>query len=660
MSFLQPWLLAGLPLIVLPIIIHLINQRRFQTIQWAAMMFLLAAHKMARGYSRLRQLLIMLFRMLAVAGLLFAVARPLASGWIGLAAGGKPDTTIILLDRSPSMQQRGAGTGESKLETGKKQLMAALGMLGSGRYVLIDSITQTPQEIESPQSLSDLANAGATSAPADLPGMLQAAHDYVRDNRAGRTEIWMCSDLAGNDWSADSGRWSSLREAFLAFPQSVRFHLLAYPQPANDVAIRVTDAKRQLTTNGPELYVSLKLTRRGNTTDKVSLPVQFDIQGARSSVTVELVGEETELRDHRIPLDVKRERGWGRVSIPADANPANDDFFFVFDNPPPRKTIVVAEDPQVERPLQLAASISPEAAIVSTAEVLGVDQLSTVDFDQTALVFWQAALPTDDVSERLQKYVDRGGQIVFLPPRNPGSEEFLGMKWGPWQSRDEPWSVETWRGDEDLLSRTLSGAALPVGQLQVFSYCQLTGNATPLATLLGGAPLVSRVPTKRGGVYFWTTTPAIRDSSLATNGVVLYAFVQRALAVGAEVLARARQFDAGPPAADLPETWNRLTESTEGLSTEPTYHRGVYAAEDFLLAVNRPEPEDRASSLEAPRVDELFAGLNFVRVDDQAGNVNSLIQEIWRVFLMAMLIALIAEAALCLPKVARPAVGAPA
>ena len=45
MSFLQPWLLAGLPLISLPLIIHLINKRRYQSIRWAAMMFLLAANR---------------------------------------------------------------------------------------------------------------------------------------------------------------------------------------------------------------------------------------------------------------------------------------------------------------------------------------------------------------------------------------------------------------------------------------------------------------------------------------------------------------------------------------------------------------------------------------------------------------------------------------
>ena len=106
------------------------------------MMFLLAANRMSRGYARLRQWLILLFRMLAIAGLIFAVSRPLASGWLGLAAGGRADTTIILLDRSPSMQQAGPGAAGSKLETGRQQLARTLGTLGSSRWVLIDSASQ--------------------------------------------------------------------------------------------------------------------------------------------------------------------------------------------------------------------------------------------------------------------------------------------------------------------------------------------------------------------------------------------------------------------------------------------------------------------------------------------------------------------------------------
>src|SRR5204863_328928 len=120
MTFLQPILLVALPLVALPVVIHLINQRRYQTIRWAAMIFLLAASRMSRGYAKLRQLLILLFRMVAIAGLVFTVSRPLAGGWLGRAAGGRPDTTIILLDRSPSMRQQGPGTVGSKLEGGRR------------------------------------------------------------------------------------------------------------------------------------------------------------------------------------------------------------------------------------------------------------------------------------------------------------------------------------------------------------------------------------------------------------------------------------------------------------------------------------------------------------------------------------------------------------
>src|SRR5438874_9300928 len=150
MTFLQPLLLVALPLVALPVIIHLINQRRYQTIRWAAMIFLLAANKMSRGYAKLRQMLILLFRMVAIAGLVLAVSRPLAGGWLGRAGGGRPDTTIILLDRSPSMRQQGPGTVISKLEAGRQQLARTLGVFGSGRWVLIESTANAAHEIKSP------------------------------------------------------------------------------------------------------------------------------------------------------------------------------------------------------------------------------------------------------------------------------------------------------------------------------------------------------------------------------------------------------------------------------------------------------------------------------------------------------------------------------
>ncbi|MGY8689919.1 MAG: BatA domain-containing protein, partial [Verrucomicrobiales bacterium] len=59
MSFLTPVLLIGLPLALLPVIIHLIHLLRRLQVCWAAMMFLRKAQKMHKGFSKLRQYLIL-------------------------------------------------------------------------------------------------------------------------------------------------------------------------------------------------------------------------------------------------------------------------------------------------------------------------------------------------------------------------------------------------------------------------------------------------------------------------------------------------------------------------------------------------------------------------------------------------------------------------
>ncbi|MEO8498947.1 MAG: BatA domain-containing protein, partial [Planctomycetota bacterium] len=546
---------------------------------WAAMMFLLAANRMSRGYAKLRQWLILLFRMLVVAGLVFAISRPLASGWLGITAGGRADTTIILLDRSPSMQQQGAGGVVSKLTTGRQQLVRALNTLGSSRWVLIESTTNVPNELESPDALLRLPSAELTSAAADLPAMLQAARDYIVANETDRTEVWICSDLRENDWNAASGRWTSLRDEFVQFTQGVRFHLLAYPQAAPDnLAIRVTDVKHHATGEGVELLVSLAITRQTEADDVVSVPITFEIEGARSVLNVEMAGSTYELKDHRIGLQRGHEIGWGHVSVPADANSADNDFYFAFSKPTARRTIIVAEDPTIVRPLQLAAGISPDPTLEFGAEVLTTEQLATVDWEKIALVLWQDSLPEGNAADLLQAFVDRGGQILFFPPRAPNANEFAGMSWNGWDDTTGELAVETWRGDQDLLSNTLSGASLPVGKLKIRRHCKLDGEATVLVTLSGGDPLLTRVSTDRGGIYLCATTPAVGDSSLARDGVVLYVAVQRALAIGVATLGDTQQLVAGdaPPQTD---PWQRLAGAEEALSTDYPYHSGVYSAD---------------------------------------------------------------------------------
>ena len=661
MSFLQPWMLWMIPLIALPVIIHLINQWRYQTKKWGAMMFLLKANQMARGYAKLRQWLILAARTLVVAGLIFAVARPLASGVLSWGAGGSADTTILLLDRSPSMQQVG-DAGVSKLDTGRRQLADTLRTLGSSRWVLIDSTTMKPESFQSIDALVDSPGMQGASATADIPGMLQATVDYLKNNQPGATEVWLCSDLRAPDWNADSANWPAIREAFSTLPQSVRFHLLAYPESTtSNIALRVFDVRRQKDRDGNAVYLSMRLSRTDNNESAITVPVEIEIDGARSTLEVEVGGQQVELRDHRVALSGNQEKGWGRVAIPSDANESDNEFFFVFDDPPQRRIVLVAEEQTATKALQIAAEISPDGKSNANVEFVTPSQLDSLVLDDAALLVWQTDLPDKNTSGAVKAYVEGGGQVIFFPPNSliggmRRDDEFMGCKWTEWtraEDDEQKVMVENWRGDQDLLAATRSGAGLPVGQLEIKGFGQIEGNVSQLATMTGGKPLLARVPTDKGGVYFCTASTSDDRSTFASNGIVLYVVIQRAITQGLSALGATTQRVAGE-VAEPTDGWRLVAGPRETLSSEYAYHSGVYRsgeeADAQWLAVNRSDREDQRDTIEDAQLNNLFSGLNFTRVDDSAGSLSGIVREIWRLFLYLMIAAMLLEALLCIPR----------
>jgi hypothetical protein len=662
MTFLQPWVLVGLPLIALPLIIHLINQRRFQTVQWGGMMFLLAAKALSSGYSRLRHWLILLLRMLAVAAVILAIGRPLSRGWLALAGGARPDTAVVVLDRSPSMQTRDPAAPATKLATGRGQLADSLATLGAQRCLLVgadDSLEEIP-----PAALVDLPTAGPLAASADIPTMLRAAYDHIRENAAGTAEVWICSDGRANDWRLEDGGWAGLRDAFAKLPQQVRFQLIAFDEPAaGNLAVRLSEARLEPRGDQRELLVSVVVTRQGEDGPE-SVPLKFEIGGVSTSLDLELSGRETVLANHVLPLGRgAATRGWGKVSIPADTCAADNEFFFAFDEPPPRVTLVVAEEAAAGRVLELAASIPPSKELEARATAVPRPGLATAGWDEAALLVWQGSLPSGRDAELIEAFVARGGQVIFFPPEFPaeGADRgaFAGVSWDGWVAYPQVVRPEQWRSDEDLLANTLSGGALPVGELEVKRCCGLEGELVPLAALPDGMPLVARVPDGRG-IFFCATLPRPADSALATEGIVLYALLQRAIDRGLEPLAGARQLDAGLPTAQLVggdsggAAWKPLA-GGNAVSIEAGLQAGVYEAAGRLVAVNRSAAEDAAGIAAAERIDGLFRGLSYARIQGTAGRGDSIVQEIWRAFLIAMLLALVGEGILSLPRRRSPA-----
>src|SRR5690606_35737351 len=95
---------AGVVLIALPIVIHILNRRRFRTVPWAAMEFLLAAMKKNRRRLKFEQWLLLAVRCLLLGLLGLALARPMGCADSTLAGiGQRVGLHVLIVDNSYSM-----------------------------------------------------------------------------------------------------------------------------------------------------------------------------------------------------------------------------------------------------------------------------------------------------------------------------------------------------------------------------------------------------------------------------------------------------------------------------------------------------------------------------------------------------------------------------
>src|SRR5947199_9357832 len=76
MSFLNPIMLAGLVAISVPIIIHLLNRRKFQKVVWAAMRFLRLSVEQNQRRMKIEDLILLVLRCLLLVLLALALPRP--------------------------------------------------------------------------------------------------------------------------------------------------------------------------------------------------------------------------------------------------------------------------------------------------------------------------------------------------------------------------------------------------------------------------------------------------------------------------------------------------------------------------------------------------------------------------------------------------------
>ncbi|MBC8324294.1 MAG: BatA domain-containing protein [Verrucomicrobia subdivision 3 bacterium] len=682
MTFLNPLILWGLPLVFLPVLIHLFNRLRHRKLPWAAMMFLRVANRKSTRYAKLRQWLVLLFRMLAVFMLLFALSRPLGGSWMGGMMSGKPDVVVVLLDRSPSMD--GRVDGESRLEKSRELILKGIEKFDDGtRIAFMDGTSTYVQEVESLEALKNMMKGGVNDTASDLASQLETAQKWFETETPGTGEIWIASDLQESNWDpASKERWKQLASNFEGLPQKVRVRLLAMDEPlASNNSVRVQEVQLHDEGEQAELQLEVEVLRDQSEGAELIVPVTIHLGTESRTVDLDFKLEGTRHTQYvKLPIDNPAQGGWGWVEIPDDDNSRDNRSYFVYGSHGRASTAVTAEDSYVSRFLQMAAAPNP-ANINQVSQAIPVVGRAEAEWSGHAMVLWQGALPEGDVAKALLAYADSGGMVVCFPGQVESDTEFAGIRWGGLhatqteQGRDYPsWRemvaaqgeadhlgprVVSWEEGEGPLARTEEGYSLPIDSLYFSQRRSIEGDGIVLASIARDSnperkaePFMVRKVRGKGQIIFIGTTPSDQWSSLNFS-IVMPIMLQRMVTAGAAAgsgrFSSDRMLSAGDDPSRTGERWVSVG-GEEGESRDYNTEAGVYRLGIRVVAVNRPEREDLAPSLGGDKAVALFGEMPVALFSEKREGTAGDPKEIWKWFLALMAVALLVEGFLILPK----------
>jgi len=199
-------LLVGMVLGVIPIIIHLINRRRAKLLRFAAIEFLLLSDKRLARRLKLKQLLVLALRVLLIAALAFALAKPYIEPDVALGPDvSEPGAVVLLIDDSASMQavdkggesrlQRAVGMARALIEDGGARTSFAIVAMGAPARLLTPGLTY--DHAEASRALEKIR---PMARGADLTGALREAGRVLSESGERTRRVIALSDLAAHVW----------------------------------------------------------------------------------------------------------------------------------------------------------------------------------------------------------------------------------------------------------------------------------------------------------------------------------------------------------------------------------------------------------------------------------------------------------------------------
>jgi len=408
MSFFNPLFLLGVLAVAGPIIVHLYRRQEARKIPFSSLLFI--THSPSRSWRRLRlrNLLLLAMRTLAVLLLVLAFARPYFATHDPAAATSARKSVVVLLDNSLSMR-----SGD-RLNRAKTEAVNVLGTLRDSDSCFLVAFSDTAAVLNQPHTerkalISVVQDVRPSFRRTDFAQALKLSSQLLSATPNEIQEIHLISDFQQSGWNQES--------AGLAIPEKVKVvpHRIGDERAGDNASV----TRVEIAETGERGQTAIKVAARVASNQKLSAPVTLKVNGkVIGEKRVELEAGHTALVEFA-PWALAAGISRGTVTLQSnDALPDDNSAYFVV-NPLARQKLLLLTEAQAGRrsgayteDLYIRKALAPGPGapfdIVTEAVETGPTDLSPY----SAVLLNDPGVIPARLAEKLATFVNNGGGLI--------------------------------------------------------------------------------------------------------------------------------------------------------------------------------------------------------------------------------------------------------
>ncbi len=405
MGWLAPLFLGvGAVALAIPILVHLINRERAETVEFPSLMFLQKIPYRSMRRQKIRHWVLFLLRSLGLILLASAFARPFFENdnqITGVGVGGRE--MVILVDQSYSMGYQDRWT---RAQTAARRVIDGLTDADRGSVILFSdearAMGRPTADHAALKTAIDTAKVGARGT--SYGPALKAAAAIVEESRLPRREVILISDFQKLGWKPDDG--ARLPAGTVLTPVDLS------TTPTSNVAITSLSFQREFPQGREQVLMAARLINQG--ADAVRrLAVALDLNGRElQSRTVDLAPNSATSVTF-VPFMLPAGSSRGSVRAAADALPADNTFNFELTQGQALAVLMVEPAGGTDRSLYLRRAFAVGDRPAIRIDVRRSNQVTRQDLASHALVVLDdAGIASPELARMLQEFVTNGGGLL--------------------------------------------------------------------------------------------------------------------------------------------------------------------------------------------------------------------------------------------------------